>query len=349
MFAGHAAVVLWLFAGPLLAGRVPYFRDIALTYYPDYVYMARWIERGVWPLWHQAADGGAPFVMAYPIDVALLFLTGARATVALSPALHVLLMMTGVSFLAGRLGASHAGRWLAGACFGSSGIVLSSLLYPDFLAAAWLPWLVVLAIDYTRQPTRRRLAAVSLLAALQLSTFGAATVIQSAVVALVLLPRWPTSRQWLSLLAAAALAALLAAPALLGVRALLEGSARAEGFGPSAALSFSTNLPVLLESLVPRFFGDVHTASGEGYWGQPFYPGGNPYFLSLYIGVGVLTLGLGNRSRRLWLLVAASLLLSLGANGPLAAAMLPALALVRVPAKFLFTAVLALCLLAGAH
>jgi len=347
VFAGHAVVVLWLFAGPLLEGRVPYFRDIAVTYYPDYVYMARWLEQGVWPLWHQAADGGAPFLMAYPIDVALLLLTGARATLALSPALHVLLMMTGVSFLAGRLGAPPVGRWLAGACFGSSGIVLSSLLYPDFLAAAWLPWLVGLAIDYTRQPTRRRLAALSLVAALQLSTFGAAVVIQSAVVALVLLPRRPTSRQWLSLCAAAALAALLAAPALLGVRSLLAGSARAEGFGPSVALSYSANLPVLLESVVPRFFGDVHTFSDEGYWGQPFYPGGNPYYPSLYLGAGVLTLALFNRSRRLWLLAGASLLLGLGANGPLGPLLAPAMALVRVPAKFLFTGVLALCLLAG--
>ena len=60
-FVGALAVgaVAWLFAGPLFGGRVLYFRDIGVTYYPDFVFVSRELARGVWPLWHPAADGGA--------------------------------------------------------------------------------------------------------------------------------------------------------------------------------------------------------------------------------------------------------------------------------------------------
>ena len=55
---------------------------------------------------------------------------------------------------------------------------------------------------------------------------------------------------------------------------------------PRSALSYSAPPPALLEAVLPRFFGDPHTFSDTGYWGQPFYPSGSPFFLSLYLGPG---------------------------------------------------------------
>ena len=96
--------------------------------------------------------------------------------------------------------------------------------------------------------------------------------------------------------------------ALLGARALIEGTQRAAGFAPRDALAWSASPMVLLDALLPRFFGDVHTFSDLGYWGQPFFPDGYPYILSLYLGPCVLLLAAlaGRRAPapRLWVLVA---------------------------------------------
>ena len=89
------AAVAWVFAGPLFAGRVLYYRDVSVTYFPDFVFVAGALHEGVWPLWHPGADGGAPFLMAYPVHLLLLLAGGPAAALALSPALHVLLAMVG--------------------------------------------------------------------------------------------------------------------------------------------------------------------------------------------------------------------------------------------------------------
>ena len=88
------------------------------------------------------------------------------------------------------------------------------------------------------------------------------------------------------------MALLLAAPALLGVRALVEDTPRAEGLSRQESFAFSLRPAVLLDALLPRFFGDVHTFSDRGYWGQPFFPSGFPYLLSLYCGPALLWLAL---------------------------------------------------------
>jgi hypothetical protein len=348
--APYVAAVVWIFSGPLLSGRVLYFRDITYTYYPDYVFVARSLERGVWPLWNPGADAGTPFLMAYPVDLLLLLTFGPRATLALSPPLHVLLAMVGMAVLARRLGMGAAGATVAGATFGLSGMMLGSVLYPVFLAAAWAPLAVALFLSLVESERPRRVVALlALVLALQASTLGAAAVIQTAIVALVLLPRLPGRRVLLAGLGAATLAVLLAAPALLGVAALLRGTARGSGFSPEVGLSYSASLPVLLESIFPHFLGDTHTFTDVGYWGQPFFPAGSPFFLSLYLGPLALLLAAraGFREWRLWGLVALGVLLSLGANGPLAPVLTPAFRFLRVPMKLFLLTTVAMALLAG--
>jgi hypothetical protein len=95
----------------------------------------------------------------------------------------------------------------------------------------------------------------------------------------------------------------------------------------------------------------VRTFSELAYWGKPFFADGLPYFMSLYIGPGVLLLaslaGRSRDARALWILTAVGLLLSLGANGPFAPIERLFLQRFRYPIKFFFLANLALCLLAG--
>jgi hypothetical protein len=344
------AAVAWLFAGPLFAGRVLYYRDIGVTYYPDFVFVSRALAQGVWPLWHPQADGGAPFLMAYPVHLALLLLAGPRATLALSPPLHVLLAMGGATALARRLGVRTLGAGVAGGVFGLSGLVLGSVLYPVFLAAAWAPLAVERLLALVEAPGPRRVAALALVLALQASTLGAEAVLQTAFMGVVLLPRWPRRREALAICASLAIAAALAAPALLGTAAMMRGTGRGRGFPPEVGLGYSASLPVLLEAVWPRFLGDPHTFSEAGFWGQPFYPDGSPFFLSLYLGPVVLLLvaRAGGRGQgRLWGLAALGILLSLGANGPLAAVLAPAMRHLRAPVKFFLLPTLAFALLAG--
>ena len=342
------AAVAWPFAGPLLAGRVLYFRDVGVTYYPDFVFVSRALAQGVWPLWHPGADAGAPFLAAYPVHL-LLAGAGPRAALALSPPLHVLLAIAGTFVLARRLGTSRGGAVVSGLVFGLSGLMLGSVLYPVFLAAAWAPLAIALFLSLDRPRPWPRAAGLGAVLALQVSTLGVEALPQTALAALVLLDRRPGGRTLRALAAALAVALLLAAPVLLGGHALLSGSARGRGFAPDVAMSYSAAPAVLAEAVIPRFFGDTHAFSDAGFWGQAFFPAGSPFFLSLYLGPVVLLLAAlaGRREWRLWTLAAVGGLLALGAHGPFGPVMAEAMGPMRAPVKFFLLATLALALLCG--
>src|SRR4029453_7788686 len=101
------------------------------------------------------------------------------------------------------------------------------------------------------------------------------------------------TRRGLSALGGAgALAIALLAPVACGLWTLLQGTQRMAGFDAAQSLVYSVRPPALLDVLLPSFFGDPHTFSDLGYWGQPFFPDGYPYLLSLYLGCAALTLAL---------------------------------------------------------
>jgi hypothetical protein len=346
----HLALTLLLFGPILFGGRVPYFRDISSTFHPDGVFVADALRKGVWPLWNPTLDAGSPYLLAYPVELALLALTGARGALALSPALHVWMAMCGVTLLAREVGASRRGAWFAGAVFGLSGLLQSSLnLAPLAHATAWAPWVVALHLRTWRRPSARNAGLLALLAALQASTLAVEVALQTLLAACALTPTLPRAPQWRALGAAAVVALLLAAPAWAGALALVEGSARGAGFASGVVLSWSAH-PAFLAGLAwPSFLGDPHTMTNAGFWGQPFFPDGYPYFVSLYLGPAVLALAAcaGRAASRLWVLAAAGITVALGAYGPLAGALPALVSHFRVPAKALFLTTLALALLSG--
>ena len=345
-FLAHCVLVLFVFAPVLFAGRMFYVRDVSISYYPDYVFLHDSLGQGTWPLWNPTSDAGAPFFASYPVVVLLVAVLGPAGALGVGPALHVLLAMCGTTALARARGAGPWGGWLAGAILGLSGYVQSSLLFPVFLAAAWTPWILLVHLRLREAPTARLAAALAALVALQLSTLGGEIVLQTGLLAIFL--GLPFSRRaWKWLFVAGAVAALLSAPVLLGLRAVLEGTPRGVGFAPEEGLAFSAPWPVLLEALWPRFLGNTHTFSDYGFWGQPFFPDGYPFFLSLYLGPLALLLALNAGRERLWLVAALGVLLSLGAHGPLAVPLASLMHTFRVPVKFFFLASFAVALLAG--
>ena len=171
-----------------------------------------------------------------------------------------------------------------------------------------------------RQPTPRRVAALAVCAALQASTLGADVLVQTAVAGIVLLdePAALRDRRLLRLAGSGVVALLLAAPALLGARALMAGTAREQGFVKAQVLSFSLHPAVLGEMLLPKFLGDPHAFSDADYWGRAYFPEGNPYLVSIYLGLPVLLLA--------WLGVVLALRVDAGAVREALAAVLPPLA-----------------------
>ena len=351
-YLAHLPFVAWTFSGPLFLGLVPYFRDIACYYFPNAVFLDRSLAQGVWPLWNPTSDAGAPFLATDLVDLVLVRATGALGALRLGPPLHQLIAMCGASWLAARLGRSGWGMWVAGLGYGLSGYFLSTVnLFELNHATAWAPSVIAAALGLWSSPSPRRVAAAALLAALQVSTLGAETVLQTALATVVLLPSRPDKRKLAAAGAAGLLALLLAMPALLGVRSLVAGTPRSAGFAPATGFSFSLHPALLLDAVVPHAFGDVHTFSEQGYWGQPFFPDGFPYLLSLYCGPALLWLALrAGRSSETWRLAglaALGVLLALGDHGPLGVLMTPLVRHFRAPVKFLFLANLALALLAA--
>jgi hypothetical protein len=348
----HLVLAVWLFSGPLLQGRVLYFRDITYYFHPSSVFVEHALRQGIWPLWNPMAQAGAPFLLSYPVDLGLLVTVGARATLAVGPPLHILIGMWGACTLGRRLGMGRWGAWVAGATFGASGYMLSLVnLVPLLEGASWAPWILAAFLSAFETPSLRRIAVLAVLGALQLSTLAGEIVLQTAVMCVVLMPRKPSRRVVGGLGAAAVLALLLAAPTLLGASTLLENTERSLGFARETAFAFSASHVVLLESILPRLFGNMHSFSNVGYWGQSFFPAGYPYLLSLYLGLPLVLLALRSRftllCAKLWALVAFGALVSLGSHGPLKAALVPLFTFFRVPVKFFFFSTLSLCLLAG--
>jgi hypothetical protein len=346
--AAHLALVVLLFYPQLAQGRVPFFRDVSSQYYPEYVFVAESLRSGSWPLWFPALDAGTRFLLVYAPDLAMLRFFGALPTLVVGPPLHILLGAIGASFLARVRGAAWAGTWAAGAGYGCSGVVLSFVNLIQLLeAAAWAPWVLAALARLCDKPSPRRMAALALVCWLQLTTLAADVVLQTALVSTFLVP-WKRWRAWVGPVAAAVLvAALLSAPALLGTVALLEGSQRARGFGDDL-FGWSANGAVLLEAVVPRLFGDVHTATDRGFWGQPYYTGRYPFLISLYVGFGFVLLSF-HAPRRHWLwwgVALLGILLAAGANGPFQG-LLRHLSILRTPVKYFWLTTLAVSMLAA--
>ena len=347
LVAVHFAVAVWTFAPALFDGRLLYLRDVSAQFYPNLVFLERSLAAGTLPLWHPGVDAGEPFLFVYPPDLLLVAALGARWALALGPPLHMLLSSLGAAALARILGLGAGASTAAGLAFALSGFLMSTVnLVPLHQAAAWAPVVLLLALRCAASPRPAPAAALAVAAALQVSTLAGEIVLQTALAGVVLLWRRIDRRGIAGLAAAGAVAALLSAPALFGAAHLVAGTRRGGGFSASEALAFSMSPVEALALVLPRFFGDMHTFTRVGFWGESVFVGGFPYLVSLYAGLAAVTAALRAGRDRLWLLVAVGLVLALGGHGPFGAGV-ASLAIFRAPVKFVFLATLGAALLAG--
>lgn len=346
----HALLALALSWDMVLLGRVPYVRDVAFLYVPDFAFLARALAQGVWPLWNPLIDGGRPVLFPYLPDLGLVALLGPLGAARAELPLHLWCAAAGASMLAHVRGRGPMAAWATGAFYGTSGYLLScGNVFPILQGAAWAPWVIAAGLAVLDRPGRRRIAALAVLSAIQVGSLAAEQVVQSAVLIVALGARRDDPRRWLRLAAAGLLSAVLSAPTLLGVRAMSAGTPREEGFGRASTMSWSLSPRELPAMAIPSYFGDMHTFSDAGFWGQAVFEHGYPYFLSIYLGPVVLLLAALGFSPRLALVALGGLLVALGAHGPLAPLVAAAMGAlhIRVPSKFLLSTVIAVVAMAG--
>ncbi len=245
--------------------------------------------------------------------------------------LHWLLAPWAMFALARAWGLNRRAAWAAGFCYATCGFFISLLNLHNLVAgAALLPAFVASVLALTRQNEGTRIrptavAATGLLWTLLLLAGDPLTAALAGGMAMLAVafdagtPRVLAAnigRMVTPLFAGS----LIAAPQLVAFAQILPGSYRGEwGYSRESALAASWDPTTLFEWLVPFVFG----RPDRSFWGQSFFGGNEPFYLTLFPGVLALALVVGAgrpRSRGAWWawgIVAAGLFLALGAHNPL--------------------------------
>lgn len=345
-FAAILAVLIFAaFPEVLLGERTLLYRDFGLFGYPLAQYHRECFWRGELPLWNPLSACGIPFLAQwntltlYPLS--LIYLLGPLPwSLNFFCFAHLFLAGMGMYFLGSRWSRSHLAGAVAGAAFAFGGVMLTSLIWPAYMAAlGWMPW-VVLTVASAWQKGGRQLALAGLVGAMQMLT-GAPEII--------LLTWFFLGGLWLGDLLGQRihrqqtiwrfpflilLVAVVAAVQLLPFLDLLVHSHRDPGFGldrwAMPAWGWA-NLVVPLFRSYPSAYG-VHVQAGQNLLAS-YYPGIVTVALSL---VAILFL----RDRRFWIAACTALLflvLAWGDNSWLYAWLrdwIPQIGFMRFPVKF---------------
>jgi hypothetical protein len=271
-----------------LGSRAFYFRDLSVYFFPVRRFVVEGLRRGELRYWNPFVQEGIPVTLpplGYPPDFLQMLLPDERGF-SLLLALHIPLAAVAFSILSRDLKLSSLAATGGALVYALGGFALSCLnLYVYVAALAWAP-LVIWALRRAAVGGRREAAVAGCLVALDLSTTGIEVVVQTLVIALLLLPA--RSRR-LRVLAPVALGVGLAAPVLLVIRGMVAGTARGQGLATELVLAHSVHPVTFLQVLVGGLYGDLNNL-GASWWGDNFFPRGFPYFLSLYLGLAVVTL-----------------------------------------------------------
>lgn len=347
--------------GAALPLRSYYFRDFTLGFYPLRLFQARELLAGRVPFWNPYLHEGTFALPAfYPLDL-LHAVWPAAAFVSWLLTLHLPLAALSAYALARELGASRPAAFVGGSVYALGGYALSCVnLYVFLQALAWAP-LLVLALRRAAARGRLWIVLAALVLALSLSTLALELVAQAVALGLLLALAAPLSdglrRTWALARLGGALAlgfGLAGLPVCITLGVLGEAP-RGAGFAAADAAAFALPPLGLLQTLVANLFGALDRPL-QVWWGGRFFPGGFPYFASLYLGPLVLALlppGLAARPRReRWVLAAVAAVAVLYALGPAGGLWTlvhdwPLLRVFRFPSKALFSAHLVAALLAA--
>ncbi|HTR04800.1 MAG TPA: hypothetical protein VMN82_16550 [Thermoanaerobaculia bacterium] len=355
-----AALVLALFADPLLTRRTFVGRDIVPYNLPlEKAVHDAW-ARGRVPVWWEEVSGGRPLLpnpnagVFYPVRP-LLAPLALPAAMRLFPILHWILAGWGVLFALRSL-CSRGGAWVGAACYVFSGVVLSEVFYTNFLpGAALLPWALWAVARGARRPLGRvvPIAIVFALMFLAGDVFSVFLAVLAGVLWIAFEGKPGERARQLGLGAAGVLAgALLALPQILATALLAPETRRAVvGVTLGEALTFTLSPWRLLELVVPFPFGPTWSMDLSQDWGTRVF---RHFFTTVFVApvavFGLLApLGPATRGARAARgLVAACVALAVaGALAPASWAAVPSPVPLRYPEKFMLGATLGLAVLAG--
>ncbi len=346
-FAAILALLIFLAFPDVLVNSSSFvYRDFGLFGYPLAHYLRESFWRGEMPLWNPLNNCGLPFLAqwntlaCYPGSLIYLVLP-MPWSLNLFCLLHLFLAGLTMFFLAFRWTGSRLAASLAGLAFVFSGSVLSTLIWPNYIASlAWVP-AVILCCERAWEEGRRWLVFAAGIGAMQMLAGAPEVIFFTWVVVLILWAdqcwqkwtlRGALARRFLSVVA---LVTGLSAVQLFPFLDFLIHSHRSAQFSTGAyAMPFSG----LANYLVPLFHTTQTLPPGVHFQPEQFC------LSSLYAGVGVLALSfwalLQVRQRRVWLLggmLLASVWLSLGDKGQLYAWLrhgMPSANFMRYPVKF---------------
>jgi hypothetical protein len=337
-----AAFVILQFPNILLGAETFFFRDFGFFGYPLAAYHRDSFWQGELPFWNPYNNAGLPFLaqwntmVLYPGSFIYLFLPMPWGLNLFCLA-HQFLAGLGMYFLGRSSAKSNLAGAIAAMAFAFSGLILSSLKWPNNIAAfALMPWVVWKCLQALENPKPARVILAGILGAVQMLS-GAPEVILLTWTVIGVLGLAESIRQkralpFLSLVAIIALVSALAAPQLFPFLDLLKSSQRSTTFAGS-----DWPMPIWgwLNFLQPlyRTFASYH--------GVPAQP--NQYWISTYyvplaaVAFAILALRRPGRPRLLAALALIGVLLALGEPGKVYALVrdiFPPIGFMRFPIKF---------------
>ncbi|HVS04142.1 MAG TPA: hypothetical protein VMT16_15370 [Thermoanaerobaculia bacterium] len=359
----------------LVAGRDTLFlRDVLRTHLTLKAGQVEVLRQGAFPLVDLLRGGGQPLTgnpNALPFYPDTLLYLVAPPLWALNAHfwLHFLLAPWAMAWLARRWGLSRQAAWGAGTVWALSGFLLSQMSFHNLVAGVVLaPALVAATLEAAAG--RRRGAPLAgacwalLLLAGDPATAGLALLLAAGAVAAagptpVAGEGEPGPRRGRGVgrwVLAVALGTLVAAPQLVELVRVLPASWRGfQGYSPAERALASWDPRQALEWILPFPFGRLDRLDGGRFWGHALYPGGLPFYLTLYPGALALALvaAAGVRGARgrwwAWGAVVLGAGVALGRFNPLLAPLLglPGLGLLRFPVKAWLLVALGAATLAG--
>jgi hypothetical protein len=370
---------------PLLLGQVLYQRDISRWVYPEHAFLSSSFARSDSPLWNPLIGLGLSTLanplnqMFYPPNILLLALHSPWVTSFFFFA-HILFGATGMLVLVRRLSKGSAIPALVAAlAWGLSAYTTSEVTAGLLLiASAYIPWcaLGVLGLSRTicEAGTWRACIGAAGRAAIPFGlcfltgeiffVFFAATFafgvaigdrLQRGMAKPASLCAWAW-RLMLGFCSAVVLASALAAVMLLPVKHAAQASDRATPLARETAEVGSFHPWRLAEMIAPGAMGDPYAAYPAGSWVGERELGDRPLLYGCYLGSSVLLLALMafGRGRRLantlGVVAVLALLVALGRHTgvhALVRVLIPPLAYMRGPEKYLSVLVACVSLLAG--
>lgn len=290
-----AALVIVLYASPLLSRRNFVGRDLLVYNLPMEKSVHDAWSRGKLPVWTPEISGGRPLLpnpnvgALYPPRVAL-GLFSFPVAMRLFPVAHWIIAGIGMMFLLSSLGVSPGARWIGAVTYTLSGVGVSEVFYPHIHPGmALLPWI----IGTVARPSAGRGGRLLLLAVLFGLMFLAGDVFTSGIAVgacglWILLEESGRERSGRAILLTLAVvsAILLALPQIVATALWVPETNRAIlGMKLWASLFFSIHPLRLLELLFPYPLGLTWTLESTDIWAPVVFRGkAMGIFTTLYAG-----------------------------------------------------------------